>query len=77
MITTLSRANPAKIVINTAQWQRFCHGYLFDEIRGKTFGQAFCDKFDVNDWHLLYTLRDEEQSKQYILRSGYIKAQVD
>lgn len=60
--------------IPRADYERFCYGWLFDALRGLTFGQAFCREFSVTDMLLLYTTGwDEERTQRYIERTGYIE----
>lgn len=60
-------------VVSPDEYEKFCYGYLFDALRGYTFGQAFCRKFSINDALLIYTLRDEHSAKQYIEKQRYVR----
>jgi len=61
--------------IPRADYERFCYGWLFDALRGLTFGQAFCREFSVTDMLLLYKHSgwDEDRCRRYIERTGYIE----
>ena len=63
--------------ISQQQYDRFCYEYLFDAIRGLTFGQAFCKKFSIHDVLLIHTIRDEQEAKRYIRGARYVETQVD
>lgn len=62
--------------ISKKLYDEFCRYYLFDAIKGLTFGQAFCKKFSISDNLLLYTIKNENAAKKYIKNSGYIEAKV-
>mgnify|MGYP003335542030 CR=1 FL=1 len=46
-------------------YETFCNEYIFDAIRGRTFGKAFCNKFNVTDYYLL-VVKDVYLAKTYI-----------
>jgi hypothetical protein len=64
------------IKIDSDHYERFCYSFLFDSLRGLTFGQAFCKEFFVYDALLLYSITDEDEAKRYIAKAGYIETQI-
>ena len=38
-----------KIQISKQDYEVFCNEYIFDQLKGKNFGRAFCERFNVND----------------------------
>lgn len=65
-----------RVTVKAHDYKKFCHEYLFDAIRGLTFGQAFCKKFCIYDAVLIHTIRDEEEAKRYIQDARYVETQV-
>ena len=49
----------------------FCDEFIFDSLRGLTFGQAFCERFDITD-NMLSIISDDS-AKFLIEKLGYIK----
>lgn len=72
-VADLGRAVQSKTIVSRAHYSAFCHAYLFDALRGLTFGQAFCKKFSIHDNLLIHTLRDEHSAQQYIKQCGYVR----
>lgn len=35
--------------ISIEDYEVFCKEYIFDRLQGKSFGRAFCERFDVDD----------------------------
>lgn len=52
-------------------YDKFCREFIFDRVIGKSFGEAFCQKFGFNDI-FLRDLKDET-AKHHIEKLGYIK----
>lgn len=63
--------NNKEKTISKQEYQEFCKTFVFEKIKGETFGEAFCKKFDFNDT-FLKNLTDET-AKYHIERLGYIK----
>ena len=57
--------------IPLADYEAFCREYIFDNLRGVSFGVAFCKKFEVNDLVLL-VLKTVDGAKLHISDSRYI-----
>ena len=63
--------NTPKPEISTHEYEVFCKEYIFDQLKGKRFGSAFCEKFNVNDT-VIHCLIDEDLAKEMI-KENYIK----
>ena len=61
----------SKKSVNRKDYDKFCHEFIFEKIKGKSFGESFCAKFSLNDT-FLRNLSDET-AKYHIERLGYIK----
>jgi hypothetical protein len=72
MVDTLSNPKVSTSNITTTQYEVFCYEYLFDCLRGQTFGQAFCEKFSIVDNVLLHTMKNEYDARKYITKMGYV-----
>lgn len=62
--------NPGKTV-KKEDYQVFCKEFVFDKLQGKTFGEAFCEKFKMNDFFLKGL--SDSTAKHHIESLGYIK----
>jgi hypothetical protein len=74
-ITTLAAleqltANSNKTVSKT-DYEIFLKEFVFDKLKGKTFGAAFCEKFGFND--IFLKALSDETAKSHIETLGYIK----
>lgn len=54
------------------EYETFCKEYVFDQLRGISFGEAFCRKFIITDY-VLSVLPSEQSARQHIKTIGYIK----
>lgn len=61
------------IKVPQKEYERFCNEYIFDAIKGKRFGPAFCEKFKIVDYMLLLSKHSVERQKEYIRKAKYIK----
>lgn len=52
-------------------YENFCKEFVFEKLRGKNFGEAFCKKFDFNDTFLRGL--SDQTAKLHIEKFGYIK----
>lgn len=57
--------------VDKEEYEIFCKEFVFEKIKGQTFGYAFCKKFDLNDT-FLKDLSDDT-AKYHIEKLGYIK----
>lgn len=57
--------------ISKKEYELFCKEFLFQRIKGVSFGKSFCKKFKFNDT-FLKNLSDET-AKYHIEMLGYIK----
>jgi len=63
--TTHSKTVPQK------DYDNFCREFVFAKLKGKRFGEAFCEKFGFSDYVL--SRATDETAKYIIDRVGYIK----
>jgi hypothetical protein len=61
-----------KATVSRKQYEKFCREFVFDALRGDTFGKAFCHKFKIMDYILLLST-DMDEAMRYIEKSKYIK----
>lgn len=57
--------------VNKKQYEVFCKDFVFDKLKGFSFGESFCKRFGFNDT-LLKNLSDDT-AKDHIEMLGYIK----
>lgn len=57
--------------ISIEDYELFCKEFVFDKLKGKSFGIAFCEKFDFNNIFLKGL--SDETAKDHIEKLGYIK----
>lgn len=57
--------------ISKKEYEIFCKEFIFEKIKGKSFGKAFCDKFQFNDTFL--KALSDDTAKSHIETLGYIK----
>jgi hypothetical protein len=62
----------AKKTITLEQYEQFKKEFVFEKLKGFTLGQAFCKKFDIQDY-MLSNLTNEEETEFLIKNLGYIK----
>ncbi len=69
-------ANPINQHLNTIdkkEFDAFCKEYIFDIIKGDSFGVSFCKRFGILDYLLLYTYKnDYDKAVKYIIKTGYL-----
>ena len=74
-ITVLSQletlTNNAQKSVNKIDYDKFCSEFIFEKIKGKSFGEAFCERFNLNNI-FLKDLSDD-MAKYHIETLGYIK----
>lgn len=63
--------NKEKKTISKQDYELFCKEYIFDNLKGKSFGQAFCERFQIQD-HLINNVSNDT-AKFHIEMLGYIK----
>lgn len=57
--------------ISKQEYQVFCKEYIFEQLKGKRFGRAFCERFDINDM-VVNCLVDEDIARGMI-EENYIQ----
>ena len=60
-----------KKTVSKADYHDFCNEYIFDSLKGLTFGKAFSLRFDIKD-NMLEVLGDDT-ARFLIENLGYIK----
>jgi len=59
--------------IDRKEFDRFCKEYIFDIIKGDSFGVSFCKRFGILDYLLLYTYKnDYDKAVKHIIKTGYL-----
>lgn len=64
-------AKTKNATVSRKRYEKFCHGYIFQALKGDDFGIAFCKKFKIMDYILLMT-KNIDEAKRYI-EIAYIK----
>lgn len=57
--------------ISKVEYDEFCREFIFDKIKGKSFAEAFCEKFEFNNTFLKGL--SDTTAKDHIEKLGYIK----
>lgn len=57
--------------ISMSEYEVFLKEFIFEKLQGKSFGQAFCERFDFNDTFL--RALSDESARLHIEKLGYIK----
>jgi hypothetical protein len=57
--------------VSKQDYEKFCNEFVFAKLKEKSFGEAFCERFSLNDI-FLKSLSDET-AKFHIEALGYIK----
>lgn len=71
-VSMLSQFNkPPTAKISKKEYQVFCKEYIFEQLKGKRFGSAFCERFDITDY-VIKCLIDEDIAREMI-EVNYIK----
>lgn len=63
-------ANPDNTKVTKVDYEKFCKEFIFEKLKGKSFGEAFCKEFGFNDI-FLKSLSDDT-AKYHIEKLGYI-----
>lgn len=61
-----------KTLISKQEYEVFCKEYIFDQLRGKRFGQAFCERFHILNDIVVDRLIDEDIARE-IIEENYIQ----
>jgi hypothetical protein len=57
--------------ITRAQYEDWCHGFIFDGLRSLSYGQSFCRRFGIRD-HILNRSGSGHEKDPYI-RKYYVR----
>lgn len=63
--------NVATITVTRAQYEDWCHGFIFDGLRDLSYGQSFCRRFGIRD-HILERSNSGHEKDPYI-RKFYVR----
>lgn len=57
--------------ITKQEYELFCKEFVFEKLKGKKFGESFCEKFGYNN----FMLKDftDDTAKRVIKNMGYVK----
>ena len=58
--------------IPKTDYEQFCQKYIFEKLKGITFGKAFCRRFNLTDIVLL-AMTSQTEAEKYIENCKYIK----
>lgn len=61
----------ANKTISQSQFNRFRNEFIFNAIRGDSFGMAFCKQFNILDYGLLHTATTDD-AISHIIREKYV-----
>lgn len=61
-----------QVTVSREDYEIFCKEFVFDTLRGESFGEAFCKRFGVED-SAISILKTEGFAKELIEKLGYIK----
>ena len=57
--------------VSRKEYEVFCKEFVFEKLKGKSFGSAFCEKFNIDDYYL--TRYSDDTAKYHIEKLGYIR----
>lgn len=72
MVATVGNLNkPISRTVSKQEYELFQKEFVFEKLKGKRFGFAFCEKFNIDDF-ILDKVTDET-AKYHIEQIGYIE----
>lgn len=71
MVQSLNQVKNAGQMINKDEYEIFCKEYIFERLKGFSFGNSFCKRFDIVDY-LISNVSDDSTAKLHI-EQFYIK----
>ena len=72
LVNTLENINSPKYKISKSEYEVFCKEYIFDQLRGKRFGESFCERFHILNDTVVRLLIDEDIAQE-IIEENYIQ----
>lgn len=57
--------------VSKKDYERFCKDYIFMKLKGITFGQAFCERFEIH--HFIVASLPGDSAKGYIEKHGFVQ----
>ena len=75
MIHSVTKSNSKFVKISRKEYEDFCKEYVFEQLKGIKFGDAFCDRFGVHDSmrHIISLFSSMEYAKDVIEIQGYVE----
>lgn len=70
-IANLGISQGSEKTISREDYEIFCKEFSFEKLKGKTYGEAFCERFNIDNY-ILANLSDIT-AKYHIEKLGYIK----
>ena len=73
ILSSLDDLDDGKVhkTVSKQDYEWFCKEYVFDQIKGIRFGEAFCKRFGIDD--ALINMVSNDTAKFHIEALGYIK----
>ena len=59
------------VTVTRAEYEDWCHGFIFDGLRSLSYGQSFCRRFGIQD-HILNRSTSGHDKDSYI-RKLYVR----
>jgi hypothetical protein len=63
--------------ITQEQYTEFKHYYVIDVLKGKRYGQAFCDRFNIPNGSPLYYFKSHEICDRWICDNYLVKNETE
>jgi lysine/ornithine N-monooxygenase len=75
MVNSVTTPNIKSVKISRKEYEDFCKEYVFEQLKGIKFGEAFCDRFGVDDSmrHIISLFSSMEYAKDVIEIQGYVE----
>ena len=77
---TLDVSHENKVLYHTVtqeQYLDFKHYYIIDALKGKRYGQAFCDRFNIPNGSPLYYFNSQEICDRWIHDNYLVKNETE
>lgn len=66
LLDIMMKNNDSKKYVSRSDYEEFKHHYLFEALRGVPYGKAFCDKFGIRDYILIFSVLGDQALESYI-----------
>lgn len=71
MVLHLASVRTTEQKVSRVDYDNFCKEFVFDQLKGKSFGAAFCERFNIVDYVLPEI--SNHNSKSLIETLGYLE----